>query len=294
MGFMDNLAANPRGDSSIYGNPGIQKPDTESALYLVNQLKDREMKDFKDKSNFMSDLSLRQEGRMRALYDPNNQPINQQTGKISGPGGEPQNTVMAQDPNQLTGYQKGELGVKQQELNLNSQRLAQTGKLGQEAIDIRGKQETLNQQKSDQINKNKQADMERKAEEFGKRFEAMQAELERKTKAGEDTLQLHKDIAANVKERHELEMEKMKHDMNLKDEQFNELKKRHEDLTNERENSQTTTEINSDGTKRTTTTKKGDVANTVSVIGKDGKTYNIPKNKLNDKDADGTPHWKQQ
>ena len=68
---MANLAANPSGSGSIYGQPGQQ--DDEGVLGVVQQLKDREMKDFRDKAQFMSDLSLRQEARMRELFDPSKQ-----------------------------------------------------------------------------------------------------------------------------------------------------------------------------------------------------------------------------
>jgi len=160
-------------------------------------------------------------------------------------------------------------------------------------LDIRGQQEKLNQQKSDQINANKQADMQRKIDDSSQKFAAAQAELERKTKAGEDTIQAHKDLAAAVEERHKAEM-------TMKEHQFNIIKDQHQktidNLTEQlkqRGRSKTTTEINPNGTKRTTTTERGSAADTVQAIGKDGKTYNIPKDKLDDKDADGTPHWKQ-
>ncbi len=275
--FTERLAANP-GGSGIYGNPGQQTQGSGDALDIVNLLKDREMRDFKEKANFMSDLSLKQD-RQRALYDPSNEQGNQQ-----------QNTRVAQDPNQMTGYEKGELGVRQQGLNLEQQKIAQTGKLGEEALGVKTAQEKLNQQKSDQINVQKQADMQRKIDDSTQKFAAMQAELERKTKAGEDTLQLHKDIAASAEERHKLEMEKMKHDMDIKDQQFEELKKQHSDLLTQRGRTKTT--IKQGDETRTTTIERGDAADTVQAVGKDGKTYTIPKDKLDDQDADGTPHWK--
>ena len=74
------------------------------------------------------------------MYDPSNmQPATQ------NPQG--MNTVEKQDPNQITAPMQAELGIKQQGLNLDSQKLAQSGKLGQEAVDIKGQQEKLNQQK---------------------------------------------------------------------------------------------------------------------------------------------------
>lgn len=267
MSFMDNLANNP-GGSGIYGSNNT--PDNfgpQDALNLVFQLKDRENRDFEHKANFMSDLSLKQD-RMRNLFNPNKQEEKPQM-----------NTVMAKDPNQMTGYEKGELDVKRQGLGIDKQRLAQQGKIGQGALDIKQQQADLAQQKSDQINATKQADMERKINESTKKFELAQAELDRKTKAGEDTLQAHKDVAAAIEERHKLEMAQ-------KDTAFQESKRLHdaqikdmEDKAKNSSESETTTEINPEGTKKTVTTNKG---GTVQVIGKDGKSYTIPKNKLDD------------
>jgi len=54
----------------------------------------------------------------------------------------------------------------------------------------------------------------------------------------------------------------------------------------------TTTKKDAQGNMITTTTDKGGSGDTIQAIGKDGKTYNIPKDKMNDMDTDGTPHWK--
>ena len=279
MGFVDNLASNP--SSGIYGQPKQQSD--EDVLGIVNQLKDREMRDFQTKANFMSDLSLKQD-RLRQLYDPtsartaskgilqNQLPESQ----VQQPQQQMQQT---KDPNQMDAYQKGELGIRQQGVNLESQKLAQSGKLGQEAIDNRVSQEKLNQQKSDQINLQKQNDMQRKADEAAAKIQQQQAELERKTKSGEDTLQAHKDLAASVEERHKLEMAMKQHEMDTKDEQFKTLQKQHQDLIDQKGRTKTTTEVNADGTKKTTTTERGSAADTIKVKGKDGQTYEIPKDK---------------
>src|SRR5271170_1324381 len=106
--FMNSLAANP-GNSGIYGQPGAA--DTDKTLAIVNKMKDREKADFKDKANFMADLSNKQD-RIRALYNPQQQ---------QSPGNpQPINNAAAppiRDPNALTAAQSGELGIKQQQLN---------------------------------------------------------------------------------------------------------------------------------------------------------------------------------
>lgn len=287
---MDSLASNPSGGSGIYN--GGSKPDYNGALSIVNQLKDREMKDFRDKANFMSDLTLKQD-RLSKLFDPSWQREQIQEAQQMQQGGQNStqgmNTVMAADPNTMTGYQKGELGIRQQEANIDSQRLTQTGKLGQQALDIKGEQQDLNQQKSDQINAQKQSDMERKINDSTQKLELAQKALEARTKAGEDTLQAHKDLAAAVEERHNLERENTKRELDQKDAAFEELKKQHQALIDQNANSTSTT-TDSTGASRTTKTQKGSAQadplrqadGSYNVVGPNGQKLNIPANKLDD------------
>jgi len=296
MGFVDNIAANAPGRSGIYGQPG-QGQDLD-VLGIVNKLKDRELQDFKDKSNFMSDLSVKQQGKLRTMYDPNNQPIDQQTGLRHTPDGQQMGVQLGYDSKMMpqsapmNDYQKGELGIRQQGVNLESQKLAQTGKLGQESMDIKTRQEALNKEKSDQINATKQADMQRKITESEAKIEQAQAVLESKNTNAEAQLEAHKALATAVEERHKLEMTQKQGQFDKLNEQHQELIKQSEKKLKQGSRSQTTVEQG--GEKRTTTTTRGDAADTVNVMGKDGKQYTIPKDKLNDMDADGTPHWKQQ
>lgn len=270
MSFMDSLTNSP-GGSGVYGQPQNDEPDV---LNIVKQVKDREMNDFMQKANFMSDLSLKQD-RLRKIYDLDGQasPGQQDPSKM--------NTVMAKDPDAITGYQRAELGMKQQGLNLDSQRLSQQGRLGEEALDIKGKQQELNQQKSDQINAQKTADMERKINEANQRIELAQKALEQRTNNAEAQIEMHKTLAAAVEERHKLEIMQ-------KDEQFKTTSQQHQDAIKVMQdrlkqgaNTTTTTEQNLEGTKRTTTTQRGTVG-TVTVTGKDGKSYQIPEDKLDD------------
>jgi hypothetical protein len=282
---MDSLANNPSGN--IYGQPA--QTGNGDVLELVNQLRDRDMRDFKDKSNFMSDLSLKQD-KMRAMFNPdrlglkdNQQPLPNQE----------MNTVLGQDPNAMTGYEKNKIGLEQQNLGLERQKIAQSGKLSQNALDIKQQQADLAQQKSDQIHAQKQSDMERKIAEADKKLEFAKQKLETDSADKEKSLQAHKDLAAAMEERHKLELAQ-------KDAQFQRTSEQHQQTIDrlnkdleQKKNTKTTTELNADGSKKTVTTERGDTG-TVQVIGKDGKSYTIPKNKLNDMDADGTPHWKQQ
>lgn len=268
---MDSLAANPSGGSGIYGSNRTVQPNGQDALNLLFQLKDRENRDFRDKANFMSDLSLKQD-RMRNLFDPEKQNT------------PPMNTVIAKDPNQMTGYEKGELDIKKQGVGLEKQKLAQQGKQGQSALDIKQQTADLAQQKNDQINETKNADMQRKIADADKKLQLAQQALEQKGNNAEAALQAHKDLAAAMEERHKLEIAQ-------KDAQFKTTSDQHQqtiDALNERlkqgKNSKTTTEINPEGTKKTVTTQKG---NMIQVSGpKTPKNpngiYTIPEDKEDD------------
>ena len=280
---MDRLSANPS-NSGIFGQPSSQSTDYGGPLSIVNQLKNREMNDFKNKALFMSDLSLKQD-RLRRLFDTQDQnllrPQNQDPRTMD--------TVMAADPNAMTGYQKADIGVRQQGNVLESQRLTQAGKMGQEALDIKSRQELLNQQKSDQINTIKQADMERKINDSNAKIEQAQRALEQRSSTASQQLKFRKDMSEAIEERHKLEMA-------MKEMQFGVTSKQHQDQIDAMQKrldlageSTTTTEINPEGTKRTSTTKRGSNTNTVKVKGKDGQTYEIPANKVDDWNASHAP-----
>ena len=275
---MDSLAANPSG-SGVYGNPSEQPVDYQGPLSIVNQLKDREMQDFQKKAQFMSDLSLRQ-NRLQRIYDNIDR-----TSSQSQQGGSPtqgMNTVAGFDPNAMTGYEKGELGVRQQQANTESQRQQQQATQGQEAINIKSEQEKLNQQKSDQINQEKQADMQRKITESEAKIKQAQDALAAKNTNAEAQLQAHKDLATAMEERHKLELAQ-------KDAAFQESKKQHQaqidDMQkklDEASHSETTTEVDASGNKKTVTTNRGSQPKTVKGTGKDGKQYDVPVGKIDD------------
>lgn len=268
---MDRLAANPQG-SGIYGMGGEQRPQYGEAMNLFNQVRDRDMQDFRDKANFMADLSMRQE-MQRRRFPP-------EAMNNANEGGQPQNVVF-HDPNQMTGYQKGELGIRQQQVGLEGQRLSQQGQLGQQAVDIRQQQADLQEKKNQQIHEQKQADLQRKIDDANKRYAQAKDALESRAKTAEDRIKAQQDIQKAAEERYKLELEQ-------KQSQFDESKRVHdaqiakmqEDA--KRGNKTTTTEINPEGTKRKVTTKTGSSAETVQVTGKDGKTYEIPADKVDD------------
>jgi hypothetical protein len=272
--FMDSLAANPAGSSSVYGQPAA--PNNGDVLNIVNNLKDREMQDFKNKANFMSDLSIKQD-RLKSLFNPN-QGWNpsQQSSQQSSQGQQPQqmNTVF-RDPNALSGYEKGELGIRQQGINLDQQKMAQAGRMGEQALGIKSQQEQLAQQKSDQINTMKNADMQRKIDESSQKLQLAQQALENKSNSAEQTLQAHKDLAAAVEERHKLELTQ-------KDAQFQQTSDMHQKAIDamqqkldQAKHSSTTTELDASGNKKTVTTNRG---SRISVVGPNGESGTVDAN----------------
>ena len=259
---MDRLSANPTG-SGIYGQPKRQRNDTGEMLSIVKQLKDREMQDFQKKAQFMSDLSLQQD-RSRRIFDTQQQQQNPQ-----------EMDVVFQDLNYISPTDKAELGIKQQGVDLESQRLSQSGKLGQEALDIKQSQHELNQQKSDQINALKQAELERATAESNRKLELTQAELDRKIKSGEDTLELRRELAAAMEERHKLEIAMKQQQLEISNQQRDTALKAEQDRNDQSRFSRSTTALNPEGTERTTTIQRGTPAKRVKVVGPNGKSGTI-------------------
>ena len=271
--FTQNLASNP--SSGIYGSIAPSQPP--DVLNLFNKVRDRDLNDFYKKADFMSNLSLKQD-RLKRIYD-------QQDNQT-----QPMNTVLGRDPNTMSPYEKGELSIRQQQIGQEGQRLAQQGKLGQEALDIKQQQEKLNQQKSDQIHEQKMADMQRKIDESNQRIQLAQQALQQKTDNAEAQLAAHKELAAAMEERHKLELAQ-------KQAQFDKTSAQHQqtiDALNKRLQQQsrtrTTTQINPEGTERTTTTERGNAIGapvknpdgTYTVTAPDGSKGIIPADKLDD------------
>jgi len=278
--FLANLAANPQ-NSSVYQGPGSNfNPDQESgaALRLFNQIRDRDMNDYKEKANFMSDLSLKQD-RLRRIFDQQN------------PEQQPQQApMMMRDPNAMNEYQKGELGIRQQGMDVERAKLAQQDKFGQEALDVKNAQEKLNQQKSDQINALKQAENERKINDANERIRVSEEKLKQTGDNFKAQLDAHNEHYAAMEERHKLELAQ-------KDQQFRATQTQHQqtiDALKEKIKQQGSSDViieqNPDGTKRTISTRRGSAANKVRVDGP--KTAKNPDGRY-DIPADRVDEWNQ-
>jgi hypothetical protein len=256
---MSNLASNPSG--SISGQPG---PDNTDALGIVNQLKDREMRDFQNKANFMSELSLKQD-RQRMLFDPNNpnqdimgtRTLNGMTAAMQKPQQSSGITPGSQS-GQMNPQQTAEMSMRQQGMDLDKAKLAQAGKMGEERIANQTAQEKLNQQKSDQIHQQKQDELNAKITEANGKLSQAQAALAAKGVTAEQQLQSHKDLAAAMEERHKLELAQKDHEFQKTSDQHQQTI---DNLTKQLEQKKapktTTTSVNPEGTQRTTTTQQG-------------------------------------
>ena len=269
---MSNLAANPSGSGGIYGQPG--QTSNDEILGIVNKLKNREWEDYKNKANFNADLSMKQE-RIRRLFD-----IEQQQRDQTGPQGGPKNVVWGDDSHKalsaMSGYQGAQLGIRQQELDLDSQKMVQQGRLGQEALDIKSDQQQLNQQKSDQLKDREQAKLQHKIEESDAKLELVKQGLEDRNKTAEDRLALQKELAANMKERYELDRAMKEHQFNTTNENHLATIKQQEEKLKQGAESETTTELNADGTKKVVSTKKGSaIKKRIAVIGPNGESGTV-------------------
>jgi hypothetical protein len=296
MSFMSSLAANPSGSAGVYGQSSQSNPN--DTLNLVNQIKNREMSDYKDKANFMADLSLKQD-RLRRLYDPQQpqqmQPQQQQ---------DQQGMLNRMDPssagNNPNALQKAELGIKQQQANTESQRVNQQGQMGQQALDIRDKQEQLNTKKEGDIKDSAAAKLQAKIDESVGKLTQAQESLQAKIQQGLDTTKDHEAAMKAAKEFHDASMASKQRELDDKESQFQELTRQHKELASQRGNKTTTTSVNPEGTQRTVNTRSGSAAQNVIKTNPDSTLHvsGGPKTKDNpsgeyDIPPDKLDHWNQ-
>jgi hypothetical protein len=293
--FMQSLAANPSGSSGIYGQPA---PQNQDVLGIVNNIKDREMRDFKNKASFMSDLSLKQD-RMKRIYDNMDVVGNKLQSDVAPRGQQPQtdqsgtiNTVQKSmddflNPGQagMTGAQKGELSIKQSQMGLERDKLKQQGQMGEEALGIKQQAADLKQQQNDEIN-------QRKIKEGNDRLTIAQQKLDQQGQ----TIENLTEYRAAMENRHGLEKaqqqkqfdDKMANTQSNFDTTHTQMQQKIDNLTQankDKPNKKVTSTMSPDGQSKTTTTQTGSAAQTVQVQGKDGKTYTIP--------ADMQDEWNQ-
>lgn len=281
MGFLDKLAANPSG-SGIYNSSGPQNVDFGPTLSAINQLKDREMNDYKQKAQFNQELSLRQP-RLQQIYAPPGSRI----GNLNQ--GQPDVVFGGEDKSGAlpTPMQQEGINQNKQEMGLQEQKLAQQSKFGDQKIAQMQATHDLNKQKSDQIFQTKQADMQRKVDEANNKLGFAYDQLNQKGNNA-DTLAAIKQAQIDSQK---AQMELMNHHHTA---QLEELKIQHaatnkhlqDQLDETKANNkaklnaagQPTTEVKSQDASGAITTTKTKGSNTIRVIHPDGRHGVFPAN----------------
>lgn len=272
MGFLDDLEltrnSNPGG--LYFGNPGTESlspSDAANALMpFYHQVKNRELEDFKAKANFANNLQLKQ-SQLQRTFNPN-----------GNADGSP-NVVYQPGPSDML-RAKGNAPIDpldQAKLTLERDKLS-SDKLDKSTDNaLNEKKFGLDQQKNEQIHQNKEDDLQRKADDSNNRL-----------KLAYDQLQAKQGDAAAQLAFHQAQQEAKKAADNLKDQQHKaelaenirvhdaQIKKMQDDY-DALKNSVTVTELNPEGTKKTTTTAKGTQATKkrVAVVGPKGEKGTI-------------------
>lgn len=282
MGLVDELRArNTSTGPGISGGGISSAPDDRpqslegvinTMMPFIHQLRNRNLEDYKAKALFDNNLSMQQGGIRR--MDPNG--MNQ--------GG--MDVVLGQNQNEITPFQRAGLGIDQQRLGLEKEKLRQN--TGDERLALDQQKFGLEQQKNAQIYDTKIKDMERKAEEATKKLELATQIAETRKGDAASQLALHQAQLDATNARHAL-------DLAQKDKALEETKNQH-NIANENvkkqleANGMTIEEIqNSDGTSGIKIVRKGEAAKgaNVTLTGPDGNDYQVPADKVSDALASG-------
>lgn len=265
MGFLDSLAANPRG-SGVYGavapDSGL---DVNSMIGIVNRLRDRSMADYKEKANFDNDMSQRQ-GNLRQTFG--NPAAN------ANPNAPGMDVVFKDNaPPPISPFQNAGLAIDKAKLGIEGQKLAQNSKFGEERLGIAKDKQELDETKNKQIYETKTADLQRKHDEAASRLKLAEDALSQKGNTAEATAKYHQAQIDALNARHDL-------DLHGRDAALEEQKRLHDAQIASMQNKSelagkpdvTTTEVNAAGDKKTVTKGKG---GRVSVMGPNGKSGTI-------------------
>jgi len=262
MGFLDELKKAQQGNSSIYGAVAPDNDNHIADILSARQSMQRDdLNTFKNKANFMSDLSLRQ-NRMKSIYDlegasqpPANGLFGMNNGMTSN-NGQPMNTVLREDPDHITPFQREGLSIRKDDNAIDRSRVEQQGRLGSERLSIQDAQQKLNQQKSDQIKLQKENELAAKIVDSEGRLAFAQKRLEQNandTAARMELIKAKQDADA-------AKFELVSHQKDKQQEELNNYRAAQLAGKNRPIESETTTEVNPDGTKKTVKTRKGPIS----------------------------------
>lgn len=272
------------GGSSYYGNPGtdsLSPSDAANALMpFYHQVKNREIQDFKAKAQFANDLQLKQ-SRLQSTFNP------------SGNADGSPNVVYQPSPGELekaradapiSALDQAKLGMERDKLNLDKSNVNNDNTLNERKFG-------LDQQKNEQIHQNKEDDLQRKSDEATARLKLAHDQLQAKQNDAAAQLAFHQAQQAASDANHKLEL-------SHKDAELNESKRLHDAQIADMQakldalqNSTTVSEQNPEKSKITTTTTKGSKSKTVggniTMVGQDGKSYQVPYDKVDDAQQNG-------
>lgn len=282
MGFLDELRARNTSTGPVGPNAGgLVGPQGEQSLSgvlntitpFLHQMRNRNLEDYKAKALFDNNLSMQQGGIRR--MDPN--------ADMNG-----MNVVMGQNQNEITPFQRAGLGIDQQRLGLEKEKLKQADQGGDEKLALDKEKFGLEQQKNQQIYETKLADMERKSNEANQKLELAQRQLEARQGDAAAQLAFHQAQLEATKAQHALDL--AQRDKALEETKRQALTREETIKKSVEDNGLTLEEITrADGTRDVKVVRKGENAKkaTVTMIGPDGNHYEIPADKESDALAQG-------
>lgn len=271
MPFMDNLKkqsfTSPAGALGVRG-VGPSPGGLNQIRQFLDHQRVKDQEDFKSRASFTNDLSLR-----------NQRMLDMNAAK------QPMNTVF-DDGDDLTAFQKANLGLEREKLNLNKDESALDRKLKEDTLGINRDKLALDKdaleldkKKNDQIYETKIKDLERKANEAAQKADLAERNLQQRTNSAE-ALNAHREAQiAAATARHELEIAQrdrtLAENTRMNDARIQQIRDAAEaaGLVISEET------LNEDGTKKTTITRRGDKAadstGRVKVLNAEGKSGTV-------------------
>ncbi len=259
MGLVDELRSNATGYSpNTQSGGGINIGGAlESLLPLVSRLRGEKLQQREQEAQFNSDLSIRHAAGLQRMQE--------------GMQSDKQPNVVFQDNHpDVTPAQTAELGQKAKGTELQTTELK--NKIGNEKFNqnLETQKFNLENKKNDQIFATKQADMQRKMDEANSKLEQAERKMQGQQGNMDAMAQYHKA---------QIDALTAKHDMDtfMKDRAFDEQKRQHDNQMgvmqrklDQAGHKTVETDVNPEGTKRTTTTTSGSRVNVKGPNGEEG------------------------
>lgn len=276
MAFLDDLQLKQSGSqpssSTYFGDPGrssMSPSDAANALMpFFHQVRNRDIEDFKAKASFANNLQLKQP-QLQKTFNPSgggNLGTAAPQDVIYQPG--PSDILRAQAAAPINPLDQAKLALEKDKLSSDKLDKSTDNALNEKKFG-------LDQQKNEQIHQNKEDDLQRKSDDANNRLKLAYDQLTAKGQNAQTQLELHqaqmaaKQAADDLKDQqHKAELDETRR---IHDAQIADMQAKMDAL----QNSTSVTELNPEGTKRTTTTTKGSPKKRVAVIGPKGEKGTI-------------------